>query len=287
MLLAIMLAWGLNIPVVKALTQVLDEIWVGTLRMVVASAILTVCVLLRDRRLPRIDRRQLGALLIAGFMMVYANQLLFSRGMHLSAATNASLVMALSPALSALVSALVFRERVSGIRMAGLALGLSGVALVILQHDGRAVGVAGKGELALFAALLSFVLGGAIVQRLAQRLDALVIGWGIYLAGTLMLVLHAAIENRGSLLPPQSMDLRTWVLVLYSGVIGTAVSNVGWYYAISSVGMTRSALFFYWLPIFGIGFSVVLFGAQLSVWHLVGLLLVLAGTWLGTARPKH
>ncbi|MBU2407443.1 MAG: DMT family transporter, partial [Gammaproteobacteria bacterium] len=67
MLMVIMLAWGLNIPVVKALTSVMDEIWVGTLRMVVASAVLTVCVLLRDRRIPRLDRRQWTALAAAGF----------------------------------------------------------------------------------------------------------------------------------------------------------------------------------------------------------------------------
>lgn len=288
MLLAIMLAWGLNIPVVKSLTGVMDEIWVGTLRMVVASAVLTACVLSRDRRLPRLERRQWFALAIAGFLMVYGNQLLFSHGMHLSTATTASLIMALSPALTVVVSALIFRERISFVRIAGLALGLGGVTLVILQRAGAGAGPvrAGLGELALLCALLSFVLGGALVQRLARRLGALEIGWGIYLSGTCMLVLHAFIESGGRLLPPQTLGWRDWAFVLYSGVVGTAISNVGWYHAIATVGMGRAALFFYWLPIFGVAASVLLFGEAFSAWLLAGLALVLVGTRLGTAQKS-
>ncbi|MBU2285911.1 MAG: DMT family transporter [Gammaproteobacteria bacterium] len=284
MLMVIMLAWGLNIPVVKALTSVMDEIWVGTLRMVVASAVLTVCVLLRDRRIPRLDRRQWTALAAAGFLMVYGNQLLFSHGMHLSTATTASLIMALSPALTVVVSALIFRERISFVRVAGLAQGLGGVTLVILQRAGAGPVTAGIGELALLCALLSFVLGGALVQRLARRLGALEIGWGIYLSGTCMLMLHAFIESGGRLLPAQTLGWRDWAFVLYSGVVGTAISNVGWYHAIATVGMGRAALFFYWLPIFGVASSVLLFGEAFSAWLLAGLALVLIGTRLGTAQ---
>lgn len=286
MLLAIMLAWGFNIPVVKALTGVMDEIWVGTLRMVVASAVLTLCVLVRDRRLPRLDRWQWPALVVAGFLMVYGNQLLFSHGMHLSTATTASLIMALSPAMTVVMSALIFRERISFLRVAGLALGLGGVSLVILQRSGASSVRAGVGELALLCALLSFVLGGALVQRLARRLGALEIGWGIYVSGTCMLMLHAFIASGGRLLPPQTLAWRDWAFVLYSGIVGTAISNVGWYHAISVVGMGRAALFFYWLPIFGVATSVLLFGEAFSAWLLAGLALVLVGTRLGTAGKR-
>ena len=286
MLLAIMLAWGVNIPVVKALTHVMDEIWVSTLRMVVASAVLTAYVLWRDRRFPRLDLWQWAELVAAGFLMVYGNQLLLTHGMHHSSATTSSLIMALNPAMTVVVSALIFRERISFARVAGLVLGLAGVTLVILQRAGASGVYAGVGEIALLGAVLTFVVGGMLVQRLARRLGAVEIGWGIYVTGTSMLVLHALIEGGGQLLPPQPLGWQNWAFVLYSGVVGTAISNVGWYRAIGIVGVARAALFFYWLPIFGVAASVLLFGEAFSLWLLAGLVLVLIGTRLGTAQKS-
>ncbi|NPC56961.1 DMT family transporter [Caenimonas sp. S4] len=282
MLLAIMVAWALNITAVKALTSVLDEIWVATLRMVVASAVLTVCLLARDRRLPRFDRRQLAALGFAGFLMVYANQLLFSRGMHLSTATSAALIMALSPSISVAAAAVLFRERIPALRVLGIFLGFAGVALVIFNRRDASEVAAGLGEVVLLMGLITFVFGGALVQRLAKRLDSLVIGWAIYVGGTAMLVVHALATQDVRALPPELLDGRTLLLVLYSGVLGTAVSNVAWYQAIATVGMAKAALFFYWLPIFGIAFAAAFLGEALSVWHIVALAAVIIGTRLGT-----
>jgi drug/metabolite transporter (DMT)-like permease len=282
LLLAIMLTWGLNIVAVKALTTRIEEIWVATLRMVVASLVLTVCLLARDRRLPRLDGRQLTGLALAALLMVYLNQLLFSHGMVLSTASGASLVMALSPALSLLLSAIVFRERLTLLRLAGVSAGFAGVALVVLSREDTPQLRAGIGELVVLGALLTFVCGGAIVQRLAVRLDALTIGWTIYAFGTVALLAHATVTGATASLRLGALDGWTWALVLYSGVLGTAVSNVGWYHAIATVGMAKAAVFLSWLPIFGVGFAVVMLGEELTAWHIAGLVLVIAGTRLGT-----
>jgi drug/metabolite transporter (DMT)-like permease len=65
-------------------------------------------------------------------------------------------------------------------------------------------------------------------------------------------------------------------------VLGTAISNVGWYHAIATVGMAKAAVFLSWLPIFGVGFAVAVLGESLTAWHVAGLVLVIAGTRLGT-----
>lgn len=281
-----MLTWGLNIAAVKALTTRLDEIWVAALRMVVASLVLAICLLVRDRRLPRLTGRQLTGLVFAALLMVYANQLLFSHGLALSTASGASLVMALSPAMSLLLSAVLFREPLTGRRLAGLAAGFGGVALVVLSRQAQAGSSAGFGELVVLGAMLTFVGGGAIVQRLAARLDALTIGTVIYVVGTLALLAHAVVSGATASFHIGALDGWTWALVFYSGVLGTAISNVGWYHAIATVGMARAAVFLIWLPIFGVGFAVTVLGEPLTRWHLAGLVLVIVGTRLGTAPTR-
>jgi drug/metabolite transporter (DMT)-like permease len=288
LLMTVMLMWGINIPAIKALTGVIDVVWVGAIRLVQATAVLTLLLLLRDRRLPRLTGAQWWALAQIAFLMVYLNQLLFTQGARLSSATNTSLVMALMPLLSLIGGALAFREAVSARALLGLALGFAGVTLVVLLAPGASLVVAGLGELLVAAALVTFIGGGLLVQRVTRDLDVLVVGWAVYGLGTLMLLSHAALGGGWEQAATAIDGPWIWFCVLYSGIIGTALSNVGWYYAIDRVGQSRASLYLHWVPIFGVAASALLLREALGVWHGVGLLMVLAGTWLGVAaRPPR
>jgi drug/metabolite transporter (DMT)-like permease len=135
MLLA-MLLWGVNVSAVKALTTSFESLPLAALRMGVACVALTAIVLWRRGGLPALGARQLAAMTGCAFLMVYANQILFAQGLLRSTATNGALIMALSPLVSALMAALVFRERFTPRRMLGVALGFAGVAAVVLSHPG-------------------------------------------------------------------------------------------------------------------------------------------------------
>jgi len=286
LLMTVMLMWGVNIPAVKALTGVIDVVWVGVIRLVEATAVLTLLLLLRDRKLPRLTRVQWWTLAQIAFLMIYLNQLLFTQGTHLSSATNTSLVMALMPLLSLIGGALAFREAVSTRALLGLALGFAGVAVVVLFAPGATLAVAGAGELLVMAALVTFVSGGLLVQRVTRDLDVLVVGWAVYVLGTSMLLTHAALHGGWAQAAAAIDGPWIWFCALYSGIFGTALGNVGWYYAINRVGQSRASPYLYWLPIIGVAASAVLLREPLGVWHGVGLLLVIGGTRIGAGTPK-
>jgi len=67
-----------------------------------------------------------------------------------------------------------------------------------------------------------------------------------------------------------------------SSLLATAVGALVWNRALVVLGVARTALYAYWVPIFGVLFAVLLLGEPLTVWHGVGLAAVLGGTWLGT-----
>jgi drug/metabolite transporter (DMT)-like permease len=73
--------------------------------------------------------------------------------------------------------------------------------------------------------------------------------------------------------------------VLFSGLAATAFGNIVWNRAIATIGVARTAIFLYWVPIFGVAFAALLLGEALSWWHLLGFVAVMGGTWLGTRRP--
>ena len=58
-----------------------------------------------------------------------------------------------------------------------------------------------------------------------------------------------------------------------------------WNQAIATIGVARTAVFLYWVPIFGVLFAALLLGETLTLWHLAGFVAVMGGTYLGTRRP--
>ncbi|HSV60670.1 MAG TPA: DMT family transporter [Variovorax sp.] len=74
---------------------------------------------------------------------------------------------------------------------------------------------------------------------------------------------------------------RPWAFILFSGVLATALSNLLWCQAIARIGVARTAVFLYWVPVFGVAFAAVLLGERLTLWHLFGFLAVMGGTYLG------
>lgn len=284
-LIAAMVIWGLNVTVVKQLTASFETSMLAALRMVVALAVLSGIMVWKRQIILGLDRKQMLTLIVCGVLMVYLNQLLFAEGLQRSTATNGALIMALSPLVSAVLAAIMFRERFSLQRLLGVALGFGGVSAVVLSHPGAGLSSASIGDLMLVAGVVSFAAGGALVQGLARSLHPLTISWAIYLVGTLMLVVQAAIRSPSFALEVVFPGWWQWALILFSGVMATALSNLLWNRAIASIGVARTAVFLYWVPVFGVVFAAMLLKERLTTWHLVGFIAVMAGTFLGT-RPS-
>lgn len=283
-LIAAMAIWGLNVAAVKVLTGIFDPTMLAALRMLVACGALSMVVLWKGCGWPSLSLRQGAAIGLCALLMVYLNQILFAKGLMRSTATNGALIMALSPLVSTLLAALAFRERLTLSRLMGVVLGFAGVAAVVLSHPGAGLSAAGAGDLMLVAAVVSFAAGGAIVQRLARKMHTLTISWAIYVVGSLLLALHAGLEapalDAAALFP----GWRPWAFILFSGVLATALSNLLWNQAIARIGVARTAVFLYWVPVFGVAFAALLLGERLTLWHLFGFLAVMGGTYLGTRQ---
>lgn len=284
-LIMAMAIWGLNVAAVKVLTGIFDPMTLAALRMLVACAALTAVMFWKRCRWPVLTLAQCAAITVCAVLMVYLNQILFAEGLLRSTATNGALIMALSPLVSALIAAVAFGERLTASRLAGVALGFAGVSAVVLSHPGAGLSSAGAGDLMLVAAVISFAAGGAIVQRLARSMHTLAISWAIYVVGAFMLTVHAGFQtpvpDASALFP----GWQPWAFILFSGVMATAVSNLIWNGAIARIGVARTAVFLYWVPVFGMAFAALLLGERLTLWHLFGFIAVVGGTYLGTRRP--
>jgi len=281
-LLIVIALWGSNIPLAKWLTTQFDVVLQTSVRMVTAAAVMAL-LLRRGGPRPKLTRQQVAQLFVCGVLMVYLNQLLFVGGVARSSATHGSLITATNPLAASLMALWFLGERMTWRRMAGIALGLGGVGLVVLMRPGAQMAEGGIGDLMMVLAIVTFAAGAVIVQRLATQLDAVAISVGIHVAGASCLVLQLGLEAawRGQW-PKASSSVQMWLVLALSGALATGIGNLLWNRAIVAVGMARAFVWLYWLPLFGVAMSVVFLGEPLTPWLVIGLLLVLAGTRLGS-----
>jgi drug/metabolite transporter (DMT)-like permease len=97
-----------------------------------------------------------------------------------------------------------------------------------------------------------------------------------------MLALHTITAGAASGLDAWMPGFWPLMLVLFSALIATAFGNLAWNHAMVKIGVARVSLWFYGVPVFGVGFAALLLGETLTIWHGVGVVIVIVGTALGT-----
>ncbi|AHV94394.1 DMT family transporter [Bordetella holmesii] len=281
----VMAAWGVNLVAVKYLLGQMDVYVVAAVRILVAFTAVTLFILLRFGQVPRLTRAQLGWVFAAGLLVVYAHQVSLVMGLRMTSAANATLIMATSPLFSVVLGALFYRERLTPARIVAGVLALGGVSLAV-AGSGAQLAQAGLGDLLALVAVVVFVIGGLVIQRVSRALDPLTILWYTYLAGAVALTTHAALSPATYQASSWTTDPWAWGVVFFSAVIASGACNLMWNRGIARLGMSRAAMFVNWLPIFGLMAAAVFLDEHITLAHLAGLVCVLLGTWLGL-RPAQ
>ena len=173
----------------RTLAPLLPDFTAGTMRFLAATVVLVGLVRVREGGLPRLDRRQLGAMIALGFSGVFLWNVCFFAGMERVPAGRGSLIMALNPIAIAVGMWLVYGERMTGWRWLGIAVALAGAAVVISHGDLPSLfrGALGPGEAFLFGTVIGWAVYTLIGRRVLGRVSALATTTYAALFGTAML----------------------------------------------------------------------------------------------------
>jgi drug/metabolite transporter (DMT)-like permease len=283
-LVAVPAIWGGTFVAGKIVVATLTPLMGSFSRYVVACVALLVAAFVLEGGLPRLSARQWLATFVLGLFGVFSYNLFFMGALAKLPASRAALIIALNPAITIAISAVVLKERLGARRWLGVAIALLGVAIVVSRGDlrsfaGEGVGV---GELFMFAAVTSWALYTILGRKVLGGLTALAATNYAALWGTLMLGL-VALPAFGTLHPTE-FDWRMVTSLLYLGVLGTALAFVWYYMSVKKVGASTTSVFNNLVPVFGVAISVIVLGEPLLVSMLVGGAVTILGV-LMVSRP--
>lgn len=211
-----------------------------------------------------------GGTLIVGFygMLLYWGEQ-FTTGGYASVLTGIAPILTVVYAHSLLPS-----ERLRPAAIAGIVVGFVGVVVLVLPTLAGGVGDGWEGPVAVMGAFVVFPLGSVLLRRWGTEREGpwhlsfqFAVGAGIL--GVAVLVTPGP-ENLPFTVPVWSALL---ILVFFASLLG----YMAYFTLHHRVGPGRANLVAYLLPVVGIGLGSGLFGEPLTVWEVVGFLLVAAG----------
>lgn len=274
------LFWGGTFIAGRSLAGTVEPFSAAFLRFLAASLILTLWLLRTERVVPRLSVKDWGQMAILGLTGVFAYNFLFFKGLALIPASRASVIVANNPAAIAVISALVYREPLSGRKLTGVLLSLMGALVVISRGDLGSVlreGV-GTGELLILGCVASWTTYSVLGKHVLRRLTPAVSVCGSALLGTAALLPAALWEG----LPYKlgTFPAAAWLALGYLGVFGTVFGFVWFYQGVRDLGPTRAGLFINFVPVFAVLLAWLFLSEPITVSLALGAALVCAGVYL-------
>lgn len=193
------------------------------------------------------------------------------------ASSLAAIVIATVPLLVAVLAVrLDPTQRVTRERLVGLLVGLAGVmALVGIDVAGRPEEMLGAGMVLLAA--LGYAIGPLIIGRKLPDVDPRATMGASLAVATIMLSLPAALDT-----PDAMPSAATTGSILVLGLLCTAAGFLVYGVLLAEVGAGRAVVITYVNPVVAVALGVSILGERPGPGAVVGLLLILAGSWLST-----
>jgi drug/metabolite transporter (DMT)-like permease len=276
-MLLVCVIWGTNFTVQKLAFSALSPLAFTAIRFVLGSVLLAAIV--RGVEGPgRVPRGPLLFRLV--WLGVFGNtlyQIGFVTGLAESSATNTALIIAASPAVVAILGAVLGLERTT-VRMGfGIAIGIGGVALIVLSGGAHRGLRAAHGDLFTLGAVLSWAIYTLGLRNLDSISALRITAWTTY-TGTPGLVLAAIPE----LLHTNWRGLHAGVAaaMAYSVVISLALAYLLWNRSVRAVGGTRTAIYMCVTPLIASLVAWAYMGEKPGLQHLAGGALIACGVVL-------
>ena len=182
-------------------------------------------------------------------------------------------------------------DKVNGVRLFGIGLGLVGVVILVGRGALVEIGDALWGQLAMILSSSLYGLGGVLTRLVLVRQPAEESSW---IPRIRVMVMQFTVGM--SLLFPFMMVVdRPWMLdvplavfgyLLFLGIGVTTFATMTFYYLTQTLGASATSMTMYMIPISGVLLGVLVLGESVTWAMPVALLFIFSGVWVVNGRGK-
>ena len=267
--------WGGSFVFIRVAVPAMGPLWLAFSRVALAFATLLV-IALAQRNVPRFRAHWREYFVVGTVNSALPFALYAFAEQHVSAST-ATILNATSPFFGALVAAAALKEPLTMRQLAGMALGVGGVAWLVGWNAEPLSGPVLVATLACLGAALCYGIASVYAKARLAGLPSSAVA--LYSQAAAAIVLAPAV---GAAPLPAPLSGIVLANVLALAVASTGYAYLLYFRLIANIGPTRALTVTFLIPLFGVLWGVAFLGEPLAVNMIFGGALILAGTWLTT-----
>lgn len=231
--------------------------------------------IIRPRRLVLSSGREELLCVAAGMIGVTAYYWIQNISLVYTSASNVSVLVSLTPMLTAFLAFLLDRsEKPSRSFVAGLIISMVGVILVVSNGKMDFEGGMWGNLLAFVSAILW--AGYSLIVKKVEGYSMLLVTRRIIFYGLLTMI-PILLCTGCSIGVRELTQASILVSILYLGCMSSALINVIWNSAFQILGVVKTNIYMYTLPVITIIFSFIFLHERITVIGIVGIVITMAG----------
>ena len=239
-------------------------------------AVIMLAVVMLIKREPfKVTRQEFKVLFSLGILFA-ASSITYYQSFHFMDAGIASTILFVYPVMVAVIMALFFKERVTAMTVAAIAMSLVGIGLLYKGETGASLSA--MGIVLCVLSSLAYAVYIVVVNQSSIRMSSFKVTFYAMLVCEITLILYSFTSPELYLhaLP----SARAWAFAVWLSVVPTILSLVFMTVAVHHVGATPTAILGALEPLTAVAIGVVVFGEMLTPRLIVGIIFILFAVML-------
>ena len=197
---------------------------------------------------------------------------------------NAVLVLAIIPAVTIVLSALMKVEKSNIFQIFGLILSIIGVGSIISNGDvQRIVSLSfNNGDLWMLVCVLSWALYSTLLKKNKFKLSQFSLIQIMVSVGILFLIPQYFYEQSIGL--ELNLNKAFFLILFYVVVFPAIVAYYCWQKGIEIIGPNRATMFIQLMPLFSAVMAIIIFKEKFELYHFVGATFIVSGIYLSNKK---
>jgi drug/metabolite transporter (DMT)-like permease len=233
----------------------------------------------------KIERSDYPKFMTAAFFGVALNMLAFFKGLQFTTPINGSVIMVTTPIIVLVLSAIIFSEKITKLKVLGILAGLSGALILSLYNPSTRTGdhvLLGNFLVLINAASYSYYL--ILIKKITAKYHPYTFIKWLFLFGTLFVLPFGYKElfvvDWGSFTP------YIWFSALFVVVCATFATYLLNPMALRKLSATTVSTFVYVQPVFAGIFAIMMGSDSLNVVKVIAASLIFLGVYLVSKTPN-
>ncbi len=283
-LLSANIMYGVNFSIAKGIMP-------GSIKPVALLAIRTLVTALlfwiTAQFIPKekVIKKDLLYLFLCSFLGVVFNQLFFLTGLNLTTPINSSLILTMNPIAAFIFAAILLKEEISLMKGAGLAVGLTGVVILILQEGIPEFGSSTfAGNMLSLMSTTSWALYTVLIKRMLVKYHPVtVMKWTFFFGMFTSMIFgyHDLMETNWT-----GFSSFEWFSLAFVIVIATYVGYLLISTGLRNLSPTVVSIYTYCQPLIAALVASIIGQDRLDVVKIISAILIFTGVYLVSIRQR-